>query len=122
MSLGPMIVAVQCSMLPSASGKAEMPGVGESMRVISSDCNLQVVLEGRCAGGEWEDEPFSDALCVGFACWWGEFLLFGHGELTWGGVLVVFVCKLHVQKCGLIRLGYRVRGRVRSVRISMWCK
>ena len=27
--------------LPSASGNAEIPGVGESMRVISSDCRLQ---------------------------------------------------------------------------------
>ena len=34
------MVAVQCMRLPSASGKAEMPGVGESMRVISSDCKL----------------------------------------------------------------------------------
>ena len=40
MSFGPMMVAIQCSMLPSASGKAEMPGVGESMSVMSSDCNL----------------------------------------------------------------------------------
>lgn len=27
--------------LPSASGNAEIPGVGESMRVINSDCRLQ---------------------------------------------------------------------------------
>ena len=50
MSLGPMIVAVQCSMLPSASGKAEMPGVGESMRVISSDCKLSGCVRGEMCG------------------------------------------------------------------------
>jgi len=39
-SFGPTMVAVQCSRLPSASGKAEIPGVGDSIRVINSDCNL----------------------------------------------------------------------------------
>ena len=35
------MVAVQLSMLPSASGKAEMPGVVESISCISSACSLQ---------------------------------------------------------------------------------
>jgi hypothetical protein len=34
------MVAAQQSMLPSAPGKAEMPGVGDIISVISSDCNL----------------------------------------------------------------------------------
>lgn len=58
MPSGPSIVAVQDRRLPSADGKADIPGAGEVMRVISSVCNLFVTLpestlrvaEGRALG------------------------------------------------------------------------
>jgi len=43
-SSGPSIVAVQERRLPSAEGKAEIPGADEVMSCINSVCNLFVVL------------------------------------------------------------------------------
>lgn len=48
MSAGPVMVAVQLSRLPSASGKAEMPGVVESMSCISSVWSLEREKSVRC--------------------------------------------------------------------------
>lgn len=42
-SAGPSIVAVHESRLPSALGKAEIPGEGESISCINSDCRLNEV-------------------------------------------------------------------------------
>lgn len=46
MSLGPSIVAVHCVRVLSEVGKAEIPGVGESIRFINSVWSLQDWLVG----------------------------------------------------------------------------
>ena len=46
MSAGPEMVAVQASKLFGLSGKAEIPGVVESMSCMSSVCRLGAVLVG----------------------------------------------------------------------------
>ena len=58
MSTGPVIVAVQLERSESLSGKADMPGVGESMRFISSVCNLLMLV----AIGSTEVQKQDDAL------------------------------------------------------------
>src|SRR5579859_3904097 len=98
-----MIVAVQCMRLPSASGNAEIPGVGESMRVISSDCRLQEkrlvsmdvgsrfpLYSGESTRSEACDVPFGDTLGIRLAGECVELVDFRHTGCIWCRVLGVF--------------------------------
>lgn len=46
--MGPIIVAVHESKSPSALGKADIPGDGESISCISSDCRLLFSIDVSC--------------------------------------------------------------------------
>lgn len=89
------MVAVQERRLPSAEGKAEIPGAEEVMSCINSVCKLALGLDWRGARLRGHNLPFCCTLGIGAFLWGCQFCCLSSLQTARSRVLGIFHIVIH---------------------------